>query len=62
MAFVACWMLNRLLAKPRQRFIVWMVFLVGSAGYWLELVVSEIRRLGLERLKCTNAQVSSADL
>ena len=31
-AFVACWMLNRLLAKPRQRFIVWMAFLDRISG------------------------------
>src|SRR5258708_10006730 len=44
-AFFACWMLNRLLTKPRQRFIVWMVFLLGSAGYWLELVGSVFKAL-----------------
>jgi beta-lactamase regulating signal transducer with metallopeptidase domain len=57
-AFIACWMLNRLLAKPRQRFIVWMVFLLGSAAYWLELVVSEIKVLVAGTAGVANAPVS----
>ena len=56
-AFGACWMLNRLLARPRQRFIVWMVFLVCSAGYWLELIVSEIREIGFRTVEVTSAQI-----
>jgi beta-lactamase regulating signal transducer with metallopeptidase domain len=44
-AFFACWILTRLLSTPRQRFIGWMVFLTGSAAYWLELVVSEFKPL-----------------
>jgi beta-lactamase regulating signal transducer with metallopeptidase domain len=56
-AFGACWMVNRLLAKPRQRFIVWMVFLTGSAAYWLELIVSEIREIGFRTVEVTSAQV-----
>ena len=59
-AFIACWMLNRLLAKPRQRFIVWMVFLVGSAAYWLELVVSEIKVLVAGTAGVANAPVSAS--
>jgi beta-lactamase regulating signal transducer with metallopeptidase domain len=42
-AYFACWMLNRLLSKPRQRFIVCLIFLVGTAAYWLELAVREFR-------------------
>jgi beta-lactamase regulating signal transducer with metallopeptidase domain len=37
-----CWLLNRLLRKPRQRFLVWMVFLLGSATYWLALIFREV--------------------
>ena len=59
-AFIACWMLNRLLAKPRQRFIVWMVFLLGSAAYWLELVVSEIKVLVAGTAGVANAPVSAS--
>ena len=61
-AFIACWMLNRLLAKPRQRFIVWMVFLVGSAAYWLELVVSEIKVLVAGTVGVANASVSTSPI
>src|SRR5579859_3607878 len=61
-AYFVCWMLNRLLAQPRQRFIVWMVFLVGSAGYWLELVVREIRNIAIRPVAVTNAQVSAPAL
>ena len=56
-AFGACWMLNRLLAKPRQRFIVWMAFLIGSTAYWLELIVSEIREIGFRTVEVTSAKV-----
>ncbi len=61
-AYFVCWILNRLLAQPRQRFIVWMVFLVGSAGYWLELVVREIRNIAIRPVAVTNAQVSAPAL
>jgi beta-lactamase regulating signal transducer with metallopeptidase domain len=43
--YFACLMLNRLLRKPGQRFLVWMVFLLGSATYWLELLVGAFRTL-----------------
>lgn len=56
-AFLACWMLTRLLGKPRARFIVWMAFTVGSAGYWLELVISQIRDAGNRAVEVTNAPV-----
>jgi beta-lactamase regulating signal transducer with metallopeptidase domain len=56
-AFFACWMLTRLLGKPRARFIVWMGFLVGSAGYWLELVIRQIRDPGNRAVEVTNAPV-----
>ncbi len=58
-AFIACWMLNRLLAKPRQRFIAWMVFLVGSAGYWVALVVGEFKAL-MVATAVANATVSAS--
>jgi beta-lactamase regulating signal transducer with metallopeptidase domain len=41
-AYLACWMLNRLLRKPGQRFMVWAIFLLGSAVYWLALIFSEL--------------------
>jgi beta-lactamase regulating signal transducer with metallopeptidase domain len=37
-----CWLLNRLLGKPQQRFLVWLVFLLGSATYWLALIFREL--------------------
>src|SRR5579864_237065 len=40
-AFVACWMVNRLLKKPGQRFTVWAMFLLGSAAYWMALIYKE---------------------
>ncbi|HXA84704.1 MAG TPA: M56 family metallopeptidase [Candidatus Dormibacteraeota bacterium] len=61
-AYFACWMLNRLLAKPRQRFIACMVFLVGSAAYWLELVVREFRDSGAGTAEVANAQVSASNV
>lgn len=38
---LCCWILSRLLRQPRQRFVLWLAFLLGSAAYWLVLVASE---------------------
>lgn len=59
-AFFASWILTRLLGKPRQCFIAWMVFLVGSAAYWLELVFSEIRDAAIRTVEVRDAQVSAS--
>src|SRR6478672_7341041 len=58
-AYFACSMLNRLLSKPGQRFIVWMIFLAGSAAYWLELVIGTIPNVANRTVELTNAQVST---
>jgi len=58
-AYFACWMLNRLLDTPRARFAVWMGFLTGSAGYWLELVISQIRDVGNRTIEVATAKVSA---
>jgi beta-lactamase regulating signal transducer with metallopeptidase domain len=47
--YFVCSMLNRLLRKPGWRFLVWMVFLLGSTVYWLELLVSEFRAFATGR-------------
>jgi beta-lactamase regulating signal transducer with metallopeptidase domain len=44
--YFACWLLNRLLRKPQQRFVVWTGFLLVSAVYWVGLVWRELRPLG----------------
>lgn len=44
-AYCVCWMLNRLLVSPRQRFLVWTAFLLGSAGYWLAIIAREANAL-----------------
>ena len=44
-AYLACWLLNRLLRKPQQRFLMWMVFLLGAGTYWLALIFRELRAL-----------------
>lgn len=59
-AFFACWMLTRLLGKPRHRFIVWIIFLVGSAAYWLELVVSEFKTVIAGTVGGANTTVSAS--
>jgi beta-lactamase regulating signal transducer with metallopeptidase domain len=43
--YCVCWMLSRLLNKPRQRFFVWTTFLLGSATYWLALIGREASEL-----------------
>lgn len=58
-AFFACWILTRLLSHARQRFILWMVFLTGSAAYWLELVVSQIWDAGIRPAEVANSPVSA---
>jgi beta-lactamase regulating signal transducer with metallopeptidase domain len=58
-AFLAGWILNRLLLRPRHRFIVWMIFLVGSAAYWLELVIGEIRDVAVRTVAVANAPSAS---
>ncbi|HEX3095462.1 MAG TPA: M56 family metallopeptidase [Candidatus Angelobacter sp.] len=41
-AYLACWMANRLLRRPGQRFVVWTMFLMGSGAYWLGLIFREL--------------------
>src|SRR5438270_6610294 len=36
-----------------------MIFLVGSAAYWLELVVGEIRNVAIRTVEVANAPISS---
>lgn len=59
-AFFACWMLTRLLGKPRARFAVWMGFLACSGAYWLELVVSEFKAVVVGSAGVANAPVSAS--
>lgn len=58
-AFFACWMLTRLLGKPRARFAVWMAFLACSAAYWVELVVSEFKAPAVGTAGVANASASA---
>ncbi|HEY6271757.1 MAG TPA: hypothetical protein VIX19_07160, partial [Terriglobales bacterium] len=44
-AYLACWLLNRLLRRPQQRFLMWMVLLQGAGTYWLTLIFRELRAL-----------------
>ena len=41
-AYFACWLVNRLLRKPGQRFAVWAMFMLGSGAYWLGLIFREL--------------------
>ncbi len=59
-AFFACWMLTRLLSKPRARFVIWMGFLACSTGYWLVLVISEFKALMTGTKGVPNAPVSAS--
>ncbi|HEY2115152.1 MAG TPA: M56 family metallopeptidase [Candidatus Angelobacter sp.] len=55
-AYLVCWMLNRLLRKPGQRFAVWAMFLLGSGAYWLGLIFTE---LNPRELNAMNAAANS---
>lgn len=39
-AYLLCWLLSRLVNSPRQRFAVWLSFMVGSLGYWIYILGS----------------------
>ena len=47
LAYLACWLANRLLRKPGQRFAAWAIFLLGSAAYWIASVLGELRALSI---------------
>lgn len=34
-AYAVFWLLSRLAPSPRRRFAMWLVFLLGAAGYWV---------------------------
>jgi beta-lactamase regulating signal transducer with metallopeptidase domain len=44
-AYLACWILNRLLRQPRYRFLLWKTFLLSSGTYWLWLIFYEYKRI-----------------
>jgi beta-lactamase regulating signal transducer with metallopeptidase domain len=48
-AYLACWLVNQLLRKPGQRFTVWALFLLGSAAYWMALILGELRAFGASK-------------
>jgi beta-lactamase regulating signal transducer with metallopeptidase domain len=56
-AFFACWIVTRLVGRPRQHFVVWMVFLAGSAAYWLELVLDQIRDAAVRTVEVSNSPI-----
>lgn len=33
-AYLLCWLLAKLAATPRQKFIIWLAFMLGSIAYW----------------------------
>src|SRR5215467_14594820 len=37
-ACLLCWMLTALVNTPRQRFTLWLIFLLGSLSYWFYAV------------------------
>ncbi|MGC2697865.1 MAG: M56 family metallopeptidase [Candidatus Angelobacter sp.] len=44
-AYLGCWLLNRLLPRPQQRFVVWMALLLAAVTYWLGLIAWQLRAL-----------------
>lgn len=37
-AYALCWVLSRLSPSPRRRFVLWLLFLLGAAGYWVAML------------------------
>lgn len=37
-AYGVCWLLSRLSPSPQRRFVIWLMFLLGSATYWLAML------------------------
>jgi beta-lactamase regulating signal transducer with metallopeptidase domain len=54
-AYFVCLVFNRVLRKPRQRFLVWMIFLLGSATYWLESLFREFSSLSALKTTVSHA-------
>lgn len=48
-AYAVCWLLSRLSPSPRRRFLVWLCFLLGAAGYWAGMVLPSPVRLSVSR-------------
>ena len=48
-AYAVCWLLSRLSPSPRRRFLVWLLFLLGAAGYWIGLVLPSPLQLSVSR-------------
>jgi beta-lactamase regulating signal transducer with metallopeptidase domain len=59
-AYLACWMLNRLLRRPGQRFAVWAMFLLGSGAYWLGLIFIELNPRELNAWSAMKVEAGSA--
>lgn len=59
-AYCVCWMLNRLLVRPRQRFFVWAAFLLVSAGYWLAIIARGANALSSRGTAAGNVGVGAA--
>lgn len=38
-AYGVCWLLSRLSPSPQRRFVIWFLFLLGSATYWLAILL-----------------------
>lgn len=52
-AYLLCWLLARLVTSPRQRFTLWLAFMLGSLGYWIYTLTSTLayRRLNHDTLE-----------
>jgi beta-lactamase regulating signal transducer with metallopeptidase domain len=48
-AYAVCWLLSRLSPSPRRRFVVWLFFLLGAAGYWIGVVLPSPVQLSVSR-------------
>lgn len=48
-AYAVCWLLSRLSPSPRRRFVVWLCFLLGAAGYWIAVVLPSPVQLSVGR-------------
>jgi len=44
-AFCFCWLASLVLRHPRQKFILWLSFLLGTTGYWLWLLAKWVSPL-----------------
>ena len=57
-AYAVCWLLTHLSPSPRRRFVIWLSFLLGAAGYWVATFVPIPANMPVGRLPVHGATLT----